>query len=191
MVSEEYDFISKCPYFEWLNSSKSSPEMFGATQAGFVYAVEHWPQALAALLSKIEPISMRLKILENIIDEHGSGDIRESHPVTFKELLSAFNVERDPKIPIHVLSFNQAIMGICTHDDVHVGCAALGSIEYLYIGISSNIAKKILCWLPPGTQRHYSIHEVLDVKHAADLFEELTFFGTFTWDYMVVWKVLS
>eukprot|EP01126_Amoeba_proteus_P057786 TRINITY_DN7388_c0_g1_i7.p2 TRINITY_DN7388_c0_g1~~TRINITY_DN7388_c0_g1_i7.p2 ORF type:complete len:163 (-),score=32.21 TRINITY_DN7388_c0_g1_i7:174-662(-) len=119
---------------------------------------------------------MRLKILENIIDEHGSGDIRESHPVTFKELLSAFNVERDPKIPIHVLSFNQAIMGICTHDDVHVGCAALGSIEYLYIGISSNIAKKILCWLPPGTQRHYSIHEVLDVKHAADLFEVSNFF---------------
>lgn len=49
----------------------------------------------------------------------------------------------------------------------------LGAIEYLYVGISTTIARTIADrqWAAPGSQSHYAVHEQLDVEHARDLLQ--------------------
>jgi len=49
----------------------------------------------------------------------------------------------------------------------------LGCIELLYVTISAEIAKNVLekGWLRSGDQEHYMTHEVLDVRHARELFD--------------------
>ena len=66
-------------------------------------------------------------------------------------------------------------MAACHSDEVQVGIACLGIIEYAFADISALIGKSVIerGWLAEQQLVHYSLHAEIDKKHAADFFELL------------------
>lgn len=163
-------------YETWI-SNVVSKEKFILSQLPVINAVEHFPCALAATLSKMPKIAHRFSLAENIWEEHGNGLSDDSHVSTFLEYLFELN---NPMIVMHNLdsvtatnSYNESIRNFCLANSAEEGAALLGMIEHEYAKISGLIAKVITekKWVSPGSQRHYSNHEVLDIQHAKELFE--------------------
>ncbi|BBM85134.1 iron-containing redox enzyme family protein [Candidatus Uabimicrobium amorphum] len=173
-IAQQYNFRQH-PYFVWMNN-EATRKSFLKSQLSFRYAVESFSCALAACLSKINCLEKRIHLAENVQEEHGSGDLRKAHKHTFIEFLQALGakeqeVQRPCSVGVH--AFNESIRNFCLANPGEHGAALLGMIEYLYIDISAQIAKKI-CedkWVEPGSQSHYATHEVLDVEHARELFD--------------------
>jgi pyrroloquinoline-quinone synthase len=172
-VVEAYDFRHH-PYIIWMQASGTSREEFRQSQLSFRFAVECFSQPLAAVLAKIPQLEKRLPIFENIAEEHGSGSILRSHKYTFQQYLQALGssaLELNTPCTTSVLAFNQSILAYCITQQPESGSAMLGMIEYLYIGISANIAQTLQhrSWTTPGSQSHYAVHERLDTEHSRDL----------------------
>lgn len=172
-ISRAYDF-ERHPYFAWAADPGTTREAFRRTQAPFRFAVEAFSQSLAAVLARMPRLEERLQVARNVAEEHGHGDPRVSHKYTFLEYLRALGCseeEIEAPCPIWVTAFNHSLRNLCLAQGHEVGAAALGIIEHLYVGISARIARLVhqRGWVAPGSQRHYELHEVLDVAHAREL----------------------
>ncbi len=172
-VATTYSF-SQHPYFIWINDYAPSRDAFLHSQLPFRFAVESFSQALAAVLARIPILDTRLPIFANIAEEHGYGNTLRSHKFTFQEYLQALGankVDLNTPCSTSVLAFNQSILSYCLTQSPEAGAAMLGIIEYLYVGISANIARILneRHWTLPGSQSHYMNHEILDNEHARDL----------------------
>ena len=162
------------PYLIWMQATSTSREAFLQSQLSFRFAVESFPQALAAVLARMPILETRMPIFENLAEEHGKGDRKISHKATFHRYLQALGAtptELKTPCTTPVLAFNQSILTYCLTQPPEAGAAMLGTIESLYVGISSAIAQTLLerNWTVPGSQSHYSTHEILDTQHAEDL----------------------
>ncbi|XXF78008.1 iron-containing redox enzyme family protein [Myxococcaceae bacterium GXIMD 01537] len=160
------------PYLRSLRDGELSREDFIETQLQFLFAVVFFSRPMAVLAGRLPRPEMRLALLENVHDEHGSGNVGMMHERTFLTLLSRFgvsqeDVERRALWP-EVRAFNTVLAGLCTLDDVSTGLAALGIIEDFFSGISAHIGQSIVKrgWLAPEAVAHYPTHESLDVEHA-------------------------
>jgi pyrroloquinoline-quinone synthase len=172
-VANTYDF-DRHPYLIWMTDPTTERNAFCRSQLPFRYAVESFSQALAAVLARIPTLTDRLTLFTNIAEEHGQGNVLHSHKFTFQEYLLALGAnEADLRTPcsIPVLAFNQSILSYALTQNPEVSSAMLGTIEYLYIGISAKIARTLdeRQWTLSGIQSHYLCHEKLDVEHATDL----------------------
>lgn len=172
-VASVYDFRLH-EYLIWMQLDSTSRDAFRLSQLPFRFAVESFSQALAAVLARIPVLEARLPIFFNIAEEHGGGDRLLSHKYTFRQYLQALGateVELATPCTTSVLAFNQSILTYCLTQSAAAGAAMLGMIEYLYVGISSAIARTIdrRTWTIKGSQFHYTIHEKLDTEHAKDL----------------------
>jgi pyrroloquinoline-quinone synthase len=172
-VAEIYDFQWH-PYFLWMRSLNVDRVAFLQSQLPFRYAVESFSQSLAAVLARVPMLEARMALVENINEEHGQGNPLRSHKATFRQYLQslgASHVELEAPATTGVLAFNHSILNYCLAQSPECGAALLGQIEYLYVGISSTIARTIhgCDWVQPGSQSHYATHEKLDVDHARDL----------------------
>ncbi|NES93783.1 MAG: iron-containing redox enzyme family protein [Desertifilum sp. SIO1I2] len=172
-VASSYDFRYH-PYLVWMQETATSREAFCQSQLPFRFAVESFSQALAAVLARIPLLETRMTLFENIAEEHGRGDRKISHKATFQRYLQALGataVELETPCTIPVLAFNASILSYCLTQPPEASAAMLGTIEYLYVGISSAIARTLLerNWTLPGSQSHYTTHEILDTQHAEDL----------------------
>ena len=152
---------------------------FVETQIQFFHAVIFFSRPMAALVGRIPRPQMRVALLENIGDEHGSGRLTVCHENTFVELLSRLGVDR-PEIDRRAMwpevrAFNAALLGTCSTDDVYTGLAALGIIEDMFAGISTEIGQSIVsrAWLKRRDVVHYTTHESLDVQHAEGFYASL------------------
>src|SRR4051812_2603688 len=172
-VAARSDF-KEHPYFVWMR--RASKEPFALSQIPFVYAVEEFPCALGACLSKLGRVDIRAELAGNIAEEHGHGNPYETHKQTFMTYLAALGVP--PRLlsvieyPIGIRAFNENIRNYCLVHSGEEGAAMLGMIESLYSGISAQIASHIHQerWVEPGAQKHYAVHAALDVEHAHELF---------------------
>lgn len=72
-------------------------EEFLQSQIGFYYAVQAFPQMLCKLASKIETSEIRLKVAENIWEEHGNGKASNFHTQSFMTYLKSLGI-KDKKI---------------------------------------------------------------------------------------------
>jgi pyrroloquinoline-quinone synthase len=174
-VSAEYDF-ERHPYLLWMQAPDTTRDAFRATQVPFRFAVESFAQALAAVLARIPALEDRLAIADNVAEEHGRGSAIHSHKATFLQYLRALGLqdgELHVPCPVGVRAFGHALLAFCLAQGAEPGAAATGIIEHLYVGISADIAATVRdrAWCPPGSQRHYDVHEVLDEVHAQDLLE--------------------
>jgi pyrroloquinoline-quinone synthase len=174
-VARCYDF-SQHPYFQWATHPDRTREEFLRTQVPFRFAVENFSQALAGVLAHIPRVEDRIHVAENVAEEHGHGNVGASHKSTYLEYLNAMGAtEADlaEPCPIWVTAFNHSIRNLCLAQTYDVGAACLGGIEHLYVGISGTISRLIheRGWVQPGTQRHYAVHEKLDVAHARELLD--------------------
>ncbi len=166
-------------YFQALRDGTMTREQFIETQIQFFHAVIFFSRPMAALVGRIPRPQMRLALLENLGDEHGSGRLTVCHENTFIELLSRLGVERSdvdaralwPEVRV----FNMALLGTCALDDVYTGLAALGMVEDLFAGISAEIGQGIIArgWLEREDIVHYTTHEMLDIAHAEGFYASL------------------
>jgi pyrroloquinoline-quinone synthase len=175
VVEGRHDFRSH-PYFLWMAAAGTDRAEFRRSQVPFLFAVESFSQALAAVLARVPQLEMRLTVAENVAEEHGHGKVRASHKATFLEYLRALGATDAELIrgcPVTVSAFNQSLLNFCLVQPYDSGAALLGIIEHLYVGVSASIARTLRDreWVIPGSQRHYEAHEVLDVSHARELLE--------------------
>ncbi|HEY5242043.1 MAG TPA: iron-containing redox enzyme family protein, partial [Polyangiaceae bacterium] len=140
-IKARVDPVGQSPYFRTLRDGSMTREQFVETQIQFFHAVIFFSRPMAALVGRIPRPQMRVALLENIGDEHGSGRLTVCHENTFLELLARLGVERAEvdrrALWPEVRAFNAALLGACAHDDVYTGLAALGIIEDLFSGISA------------------------------------------------------
>lgn len=172
-VYKSYGLLNN-PYTQWIN--QTSKTHFLESQLPFRYAVEEFSCALSACLAKIPTLNKRMALAENIAEEHGHCNYTNSHKYTFIEYLLALGAENSAiELLPHsgILAFNQSIKNYCLVTPYQSGAAALGMIEYLYIDISGEIANLIIRneWVKPLSQKHYAVHEKLDVAHSQELFD--------------------
>ena len=85
--------ISSQIYFSRLLDGSMSFELFKSSQANFYSAVCYFSRPMFLLCSRMENYADRLIILENIMDEHGNGDIKDSHGDTYKNYLLNLSVK--------------------------------------------------------------------------------------------------
>ncbi|HEU4533877.1 MAG TPA: iron-containing redox enzyme family protein [Polyangiaceae bacterium] len=167
------------PYLRALHDGSLTRDEFVATQVQFLFAVAFFSRPMAALAGRLPRPEMRLALLENVADEHGSGNLRFCHESTFLALLARLGVtpeqiERRALWP-EVRAFNTVLVGACALDDTLTALAALGIVEDLFAGISASIGRGIVArgFLACDQVVHYATHEALDVDHAEGFYREL------------------
>ena len=159
-------------YFRSLQNDTMTLDAFKESQTNFYGAVCYFSRPLFTLCSRLDNYADRLNILENIFDEHGNGNINESHGNTYKKYLINLGVSEKTiekySNHISVSNFYSKINQIVKEDNIHKAIAMYGIIEDRYTEISSFIAKTALKnnWLEESKLSHYSIHEELDIHHA-------------------------
>ena len=167
------------PYLVALADGTMTRDDFVETQIQFLFAVVFFSRPMATLAGRLPLPHMRVPLIENIRDEHGSGCLGMSHENTFLELLARLGIERvdvDARaLWPEVRAFNTTLAGMCTLDDGLTGLAAVGIIEDLFASISAAIGDAIVArgFLDKDHIVHYATHETLDVQHAEGLYSGL------------------
>ena len=170
--------ITSHRYFSDLLDGAMSFELFKSSQTNFYSAVCYFSRPMFLLCSRMENYADRLTILENILDEHGNGDIKESHAETYKNYLLNLGVkEKDINETFShsaVSNFYSIIEDTIKGDSIETAIAMFGIIEDRYTEISATIATSLVNnnWLRKDQLTHYNTHKELDIYHA-DLFYKL------------------
>ena len=86
--------IDKQLYFDLLKNNNMSFEIFKESQINFYRAVLNFSKPLFVLCSRIDNYADRLKILENIFDEHGNGNLYKTHGYTYKKYLTSLGLDK-------------------------------------------------------------------------------------------------
>ena len=77
--------------FVRLMSSKAPVHWFRSTMRPFLGAVNGWSQLLGLLITRLPTPAQRLVAIENLVDEHGHGDLSMSHVATFRRLIKSLD----------------------------------------------------------------------------------------------------
>ena len=159
-------------YFSLLNEDRMSFETFKYSQVNFYKSVLKFSKPLFVLCSRIDNYEDRLKILENILDEHGNGNLKVTHGNTYKMYLNSLGIG-DNKFPenyehVSCSNFFSEVEKIVSLGNIDKALAMYGIIEDRYTEISSFVAKIVLKnkWIDKENLIHYSTHEELDKYHA-------------------------
>jgi hypothetical protein len=189
-IAKKINKIDQNPYFRTL---KNIPpvEQFLISQISFIKAVNHWSKILGYMLTILPSDKERCVIVENLYDEHGCGNPEDTHVNTFKKFIrslddsygsdgynngydssyDSYNGYNITKLPSYdpVNEFNDRLMNkIKVSSWIYCVCM-LGMIEYTYITVSTAIHNYASNFIDPEKINHYSLHEIVDVKHATDL----------------------
>lgn len=165
--------ILENPYFVKLSGGDMSRDDFVSSQQQFLHAVDFFSRPMSALLMRLDDPNKRLNILANVVEEHGEFEPSAFHASTFRDFLAALGQRSQPATmdaPVH--AFNSAIMAACLSDELPVGIACLGIIEYAFADISAIIGAAVVDrgWVSADNLVHYSLHAKIDKEHAADFF---------------------
>ena len=163
-------------YLAALKSGSMSLDCFRKTQEQFFFAVTFFPRPMAALVGRIPNPTQRLDILRNLVEEHGEFDEKAFHHSTFQQFLRS--IGSDPEtldelfVSPSVRAFNSVLIASCVLDEIEVGIACLGIIEYAFAGISAVIGKAVVerGWVRSENLVHYKLHAEIDERHAAEFF---------------------
>lgn len=142
---------------------------FSEKFAPFIHTINYWSQILGYLIYKCDDHIHRKKIIENLIDEN-CGSL--SHVETFYMFLGEIGyVKNMNEIESNniVEKYNEKLYAFLRYNKFTDCCEMLGSIEEEYQKISQTIieyCKKNNC----AITYHFTAHEILDTKHANDLF---------------------
>jgi pyrroloquinoline-quinone synthase len=173
---QEVDPLS-ISFFQDMSNGLMTLEEFILTQKQFYFAVSFFSRPMSALMARFPNPLSRLKILENILEEHGGFNQACFHETTFKEFLRTLDVDvesiGDVNLWPEVRAFNSTLMTACVFDEVEVGVGCLGAIEYMFAEVSSFIGRAVVRnnWVQQEDLKHYALHEKIDVEHADDFFQ--------------------
>src|SRR2546423_395791 len=168
--------IRRNPYLQTLEDGSMTLEGFRRSQEQFFYAVSFFPRPMAALVGRIPNPKARLDILHNLVEEHGEFNEASFHHTTFQRFLRSIGSEPE-KLETGVLSpalraFNSVLTCSCVLDELEVGVACMGVIEYAFAGISENIGQAVVRrgWIRQEELVHYALHAQIDERHAEEFF---------------------
>jgi hypothetical protein len=171
--------IDQNNYFKKLHSM--SPSEFVVTQKYFGSAVVHWSAVLGYMISKVPTDKHRYVLVMNLADENMACEGSDSHEATFQKFLKSFEPyvyhttfpESSYRRSFDITNeFIQKLTVMALDPNWIYSISALAMIEHTYIMVSRmihNYVKKVLS--PHQEIHHYSLHEVMDVTHAKDLFD--------------------
>lgn len=168
--------IRENPYLRALNDGQMSLECFRRSQEHFFFAVTFFPRPMAALVGRIENPRQRLDILHNLVEEHGEFDERFFHHTTFQQFLRTLGSDPEQAakrpVPTPLRAFNSVLTASCVLDELEVGVACMGIIEYAFAGISAAIGKAVVDrgWVKSDELVHYKLHAEIDERHAEEFF---------------------
>ena len=80
------------PFYMSLLNGTMDKEKFKETQINFLDAVEFFSRPMFIISSKLDSYEDRCRIIENILDEHGNGEIGNAHGNTFRQYLVSLGV---------------------------------------------------------------------------------------------------
>src|SRR5262245_8421369 len=164
------------PYFDALRDSSMSLECFRRTQEQFFFAVTFFPRPMAALVGRIADPRLRLDILHNLVEEHGEFQEQSFHHNTFQQFLRTIGSQPEKLNNLAMWpalrAFNSVLTASCVLDELEVGVACMGIIEYAFAGISAIIGKAVVQrgWVPEDRLVHYKLHAEIDERHADEFF---------------------
>src|SRR5258706_7722001 len=168
--------IFRNPYLQTLQDGSMSLESFRRSQEQFFFAVSFFPRPMAALVGRIPNPKARLDILHNLVEEHGEFNEDSFHHTTFQRFLRSIGSEPE-KIETAALSpslraFNSVLTCACVLDELEVGVACMGIIEYAFAGISAIIGQAVVQrgWIRKEDLVHYALHAQIDERHAEEFF---------------------
>jgi pyrroloquinoline-quinone synthase len=164
------------PYLTALSDGSMELDCFRRTQEQFFFAVTFFPRPMAALVGRIADPRLRLDILRNLVEEHGEFQEQMFHHTTFQQFLRSIGgrpeqLETTPLWPA-VRAFNSVLTASCVLDELEVGVACMGIIEYAFAGISAAIGAAVVRrnWVSADNLVHYKLHAAIDERHAEEFF---------------------
>jgi len=168
--------ILQNPYLEALKDGAMTLECFRRTQEQFFFAVTFFPRPMAALVGRISDPRLRLDILHNVVEEHGEFQEELFHHTTFQRFLRSIGsrpeqLEGAPLWP-SLRAFNSVLTASCVLDELEVGVACMGIIEYAFADIAATIGSAVVQrgWVNADTLVHYKLHAEIDERHAEEFF---------------------
>ena len=168
--------IWRNPYLQTVQDGSMTVESFRRSQEQFFFAVSFFPRPMAALVGRIPNPKARLDILHNLVEEHGEFNEELIHHTTFQRFLRSIGSEPE-KIETAALSpalraFNSVLTCACVLDELEVGVACMGIIEYAFAAISALIGKAVVQrgWVRQEDLVHYALHAQIDERHAEEFF---------------------
>ena len=167
-------------YFTALVDGSMDLHAFRASQQQFYWAVDFFSRPMAALVARIPDATKRLDILHNVVEEHGDFTQARFHTTTFRQFLRSIGAQDEAvselKLRPEVRMFNSSLTAACLHDEVEVGIAAMGIIEYAFADISQIIGQGVVNrgWVAADELVHYKLHAQIDKRHAQEFFEVVT-----------------
>jgi len=69
-------------------------------------------------------------------------------------------------------AFNSVLTSACVLDELEVGVACMGIVEYAFAGISATIGEAVVRrgWVRQEELVHYALHARIDERHAEEFF---------------------
>ncbi|AYV78565.1 MAG: heme oxygenase [Edafosvirus sp.] len=178
--------IDENKYFVFLKDNinrNNILENFMMSQVNFVDAVDEWSCILGLMVAKVPSVKERIVLIKNLYDEHGNGNIENSHVVTFNKFIKMLLEICNNRIElIHDDRINNEIINKFIHELHNVigsnnwvySIAVLAMIEYTYITVSKCIHEFVSNYTPSELIHHYSLHEIMDQTHSQELFSIVT-----------------
>ena len=163
------------PYFKALQDGSMSLEAFRKTQEQFFFAVTFFPGPMAALLARI-PIQDSAWTFFITWSKSTGSSMRPPFITPPSRILGSIGSDpnrlNDMFLAPQLRAFNSVLTTSCLMDEVEVGVACMGIIEYAFAGISSLIGKAVVAngWIAAEDLVHYKLHAEIDERHAAEFF---------------------
>jgi pyrroloquinoline-quinone synthase len=163
------------PFFRDLAGGTMPLETFRRTQERFFWAVSFFSRPMSAMVARIPDARARLDILHNVVEEHGDFRREAFHEETFRAFLRSVGSTGDPAangLTPEVRAFNAVLTASCVLDEIEVGIACMGIVEYAFSPISAAIGAAVVArgWVPQNELVHYALHASIDPRHAEEFF---------------------
>ena len=164
------------PYFAALAEGRLSLEAFRASQEQFFFAVAFFSRPMAGLVARSPDYASRIDILHNVVEEHGDFQMSSSHAATFQVFLQSLGADPArlktlrPAPAVH--AFNSVLYSACLLEELELGIACMGIIEYAFAELSARIGNGVVerGWVAREKLVHYTLHAELDQRHAEEFF---------------------
>lgn len=176
LLSSEIQSFSEMGLFKKLHDGSLPRSVVADLFHQYEIISNHFPQVLCILGARITSDEVRSGIIQNLWDEHGQGDPRNSHRKMLSRFLdSFFGSDRQPEMTAswQTALFANGVSGICNYASFP---EAVGSMIF-FEAITPSEYRPIITWLKSNTDLDdneidfWQDHIEHDGDHVRDLIE--------------------
>jgi len=162
------------PFVRAMREATLTPAQAKAAALEIRHVVAAFPRFLAALIAQIPAHPERMVLVENLFHEHGAMNASRVHEVTYRGFLTQLGLtaaEIDAHRPgLAATVYVRALLDLSGRGPITEALGALGVIEEIVARVSVAV-RQYGQHTQAGAESHFSVHEVLDVRHADELYE--------------------